>query len=64
MVKMKKRESSIDRRTGIDRREAHHTDYSLNGGVERRDFNERRSGPERRQDWVKVDGWVSVFVGN
>jgi hypothetical protein len=63
MVKIQKKRSSIDRRAGKDRRRAHHPDYSINGGVERRSFNERRSGKERRKDWVAADEWVSVFVG-
>jgi hypothetical protein len=57
------RRASIDRRTGRDRRRAHHPDYSIKGGVERRSFKERRSGKERRRDWVAADEWVSVFVG-
>ncbi len=63
MEKSQMRESSIDRRTGSNRRRAHHPDYSIRGGIERRDFKERRSGKERRQDWVIADDWVSVFVG-
>ena len=61
---MKNRYSSIDRRAGTDRRRAHHPDYSLSGGVERRCFKERRSGAERRQHWIRADEWVSVFVGD
>jgi len=63
MEKIQNRGTSIDRRTGSNRRRAHHPDYSIKGGVERRDFKERRAGKERRQDWVEADEWVSVFVG-
>jgi len=63
MEKTQNRESSIDRRTGKNRRRAHHPDYSIKGGVERRNFKERRSGKERRQDWVETEEGVSVFVG-
>ncbi len=63
MDKIRNRRSSVDRRTGKNRRRAHHPDYSINGGIERRSFKERRSGKERRQDWIAADGWVSVFVG-
>ena len=55
--------SGIDRRCGKDRRSAHAVDYFLNGGVERRSWKERRAQGERRQDWVRVSEWSSMFVG-
>jgi hypothetical protein len=55
--------SDIDRRPGADRRIAFSIRYWLNGGVERRQWKERRSGIERRADWVKFVQWHSVFVG-
>ena len=56
--------SGIDRRCGKDRRLAHAVDYFLNGGVERRNWKERRVQGERRQDWVRVSEWSSMFVGS
>jgi hypothetical protein len=55
--------SDIDRRSGADRRIAFSIRYWLNGGVERRQWKERRAGIERRADWVKFGQWHSVFVG-
>jgi len=60
---LEKRRSCIDRRSGIDRRRAYSLDYLLNGGVERRGWKERRSQVERRQDWLRVNGGVSLFAG-
>ena len=57
---MTKKTYDIDRRSGVDRRKAHHLEYFLQGGVERRSFKERRSGGERRSGWVKVSDWCSV----
>ena len=56
--------SGIDRRCGKDRRKAHEVDYFLNGGVERRSRKERRVGGERREGWVRVSEWSSMFVGS
>ena len=53
----------IDRRSGDDRRKVHNLNYFIRGGVERRKFKERRSQVERRKTWLRVDEWVSVFVG-
>jgi hypothetical protein len=53
----------IDRRSGADRRKIHDLNYFIRGGVERRKFKERRSQGERRKNWLRVDEWVSVFVG-
>lgn len=56
--------SSIDRRSGFDRREVHDLDYFQQGGVERRSWKERRSNEERRKNWVRGAEWASVFVSN
>jgi hypothetical protein len=62
-IPMKER-SSIDRRSGSDRRKVHDLDYFLKGGVERRSWKERRSPIERRKNWIRVSEWVSVYVGD
>jgi len=54
----------IDRRSGDDRRKVHNLNYFIRGGVERRKYKERRSHVERRKTWLRVDEWVSVFVGH
>jgi len=46
--------SPADRRSDQDRREAHHIDYLLYGGTERRSGKERRSRVERRSNWIRV----------
>ena len=56
--------SGIDRRCGKDRGKAHDVDYFLNGGVERRSWKERRAPGERREGWVRVSEWSSMFVGS
>jgi hypothetical protein len=60
---MERRGYRIDRRSGEDRRKVHNLNYFIRGGVERRNFKERRSQAERRKNWLRVDEWVSVFVG-
>jgi hypothetical protein len=61
---MERRGYRIDRRSGVDRREVHDLNYFIEGGVERRKFEERRSELERRKSWIRVDEWISVFVGD
>ena len=61
---MERRGYRIDRRSGDDRRKVHNLNYFIRGGVERRKFKERRSQGERRKNWLRVDEWVSVFVGD
>ena len=56
--------TGIDRRSGADRRMVCIMGYWLNGGVERRQWKERRSEFERRTDWVRLGPWHSVFVGD
>ena len=55
--------SPIDRRGINDRREAYSLDYFIDGGIERRKYEERRRSEERRTDWVRVVNWCSVYVG-
>jgi hypothetical protein len=58
------RNSKIDRRSGEDRRKVHDLDYSVKGGVERRNSSERRCHhSERRSDWVMIDRWYSIALG-
>jgi hypothetical protein len=52
--------SAMDRRSGEDRRKAYDLDYFSNGGVERRNWKERRCNVERRVDWTRVSKWASV----
>ena len=52
--------SSIDRRSGTDRRRAYRLGFFLKGGTEKRSGVERRSRDENRQGWVRVDKWSSV----
>jgi hypothetical protein len=61
---VERRRSSIDRRSGVDRRKTHNLDYFLKGGVERRSWKERRSGDERRVGWIRAGKWNSVYVGD
>lgn len=61
---MERRDYWIDRRSGDDRRKVHNLNYFIRGGVERRKFIERRTQEERRKNWIRVDEWVSVFVGD
>lgn len=60
---MERRGHRIDRRSGDDRRKVHNLNYFIRGGAERRKFKERRSQAERRKNWLRVDEWDSVFVG-
>jgi hypothetical protein len=61
---MERRTYRIDRRSGVDRRKIHDLNYFIIGGLERRKFKERRWKGERRKNWVRVDEWISVFVGD
>lgn len=54
--------SPVDRRSEEDRRKAHHLDYLLNGGTERRSSKERRSRVERRSGWVRGSKRLSLSV--
>ncbi len=51
----------LDRRSGDDRREAYDLDYIDQGSTERREPAERRTLGERRDRYVRVSRWSSVF---
>ncbi len=55
----RKTRSSIDRRSGSDRRKAYHVGYFMNGGLERRSVKERRSGKDRRKGLASLSDWPS-----
>jgi len=52
--------SDMDRRSGEDRRREYDLDYFSTGGVERRNWKEKRSNVERRVGWTRVSKWSSV----
>jgi hypothetical protein len=54
----------IDRRSGADRRKCYRRNYFLNGGIENRNFKERRIHKERRAGWIQLNERFSVFVGD
>jgi hypothetical protein len=56
------RRFSIDRRFGENRRRLYYLDYFLNGGVERRSWEERRGQAERRVEWMRVSKWASISL--
>ena len=60
----KDRQSKLDRRSGEDRRKTYSLDYFLKGGKERRQAEDRRHQGERRNDWMRIDKWYSVFIGS
>ncbi len=60
----KGRQSGLDRRSGEDRRKTYSLDYFVKGGKERRQTAERRLKGERRNDWLRIDKWYSVFTGS
>jgi hypothetical protein len=57
-----KRSAVIDRRSVADRRKAYGFKFFFKGGVERRSEKERRERDERRQGWVRVSKWSSVWL--
>jgi hypothetical protein len=58
----RKKDPYIDRRSGKDRREAYSINYFSNGGLERRQAQDRRTPGERREDCISVTDWSSVCV--
>ena len=63
--KPKFKRTNVDRRSGCDRRESHDIGYFVVGGVERRKKpKDRRELPERRDGWVRVTQWSSLYVGD
>jgi hypothetical protein len=54
--------SYADRRSGKDRRRRFNFNRFFYKGLERRGLKERRSKVERRDGWVMVSKWSSVFL--
>ncbi len=54
--------SFADRRSGKDRRRRFNFNRFFYRGLERRNLKERRSKVERRDGWVMVSKWSSVFL--
>ena len=52
----------FDRRSGDDRREIYDSDYFKNGGIERRNGKERRQCAERRDGYVRISDWSSIYL--
>ncbi|MBI9089772.1 MAG: hypothetical protein JEZ12_11195 [Desulfobacterium sp.] len=59
-----RKRSAIDRRTGDDRRQVYDIDHFQTIGIERRLNVEGRRNfiEEKRQNWVRVTRWSSVYV--
>lgn len=58
------RRSGKDRRALRDRRKILHLDFYKWGGIDQRQGKElRQRVTERRQGWVRVGAWKSVYVG-
>ena len=55
-----RRHTSIDRRSGRDRRKVYHLARFFYRAAERRSRKEQRSEVERRKAWVKVSDWSAV----
>ena len=55
-----KRQTVIDRRSGRDRRKLYDVHYLSDEESLERLRVERRSEPERREDWIRVSKWGSV----
>lgn len=53
--------SQIDRRCGVDRRQANDLLYFAGGGVEQRTYSERRELGERRTHWARISAWSSTI---
>jgi hypothetical protein len=54
--------SSIDRRSGKDRRSTFSLARLTYHGPERRNLIKRRSAEERRGDWVRINKWSSICL--
>jgi hypothetical protein len=52
--------SSLDRRSGTDRRKAYRLGFFVKGRIEKRGGVERRAKDERRKGWVRVGKWRGV----
>ena len=60
LKKIRKTDPFLDRRSGEDRREAYDLDYFRDGGLERREQDERRQPLERREGCIRVSDWSSI----
>jgi hypothetical protein len=56
--------SKIERRSGKDRRKKISLSRLFYNGPERREINDRRSQPERRDGWVRLSKWSSVNLAD
>jgi hypothetical protein len=56
--------SKIERRSGIDRRRKLSFNRLFFNGPERRCTAGRRSQPERRDGWVRLSKWSSVYLAD
>ena len=54
--------TSVDRRTGKDRRRIFAPAHLFYRGPERRNLKERRLQKERRKGWVRIGKWCSVYL--
>jgi hypothetical protein len=54
--------SSIDRRSGKDRRNKVTLARLTYQGPEKRNLIKRRSAEERRSDWVRINKWSSICL--
>jgi hypothetical protein len=52
--------SSLERRSGTDRRKGYRLGVFVKGRIERRGGEERRAKYERRKGWVRVGKWRGV----
>jgi hypothetical protein len=52
--------SSLERRSGADRRKGYRLGLFVKGKIERRGGLERRAKYERRKGWVRVGKWRGV----
>jgi len=70
-MEAKDKRTYTDRRSGEDQRDAFNLNVYVDfgamlkefDGMEKRKTGERRSNPERREHWVRVSEWSSVYVG-
>jgi hypothetical protein len=51
-----------ERRSGKERRKIISLNRLFYRGSERRDYNDRRLQPERRDGWVRINKWSSVEI--
>jgi len=56
--------SKIERRSAKKRRKKVNPSRFFYNGPERRNFSDRRSQPERRDGWVRLSKWSSVYLAD